>query len=44
LPSPPPARQQAQSPGGAAIEQTLRLTKGTDSGYLPGWCRPVPEE
>jgi hypothetical protein len=25
-----------------ALEQALRLAKGTDAGYLPGWCGPVP--
>ena len=27
-----------------ALEEALALAKGTEAGYLPGWCGPVPEE
>jgi hypothetical protein len=27
-----------------AIDRALELAKGTDAGYLPGWCGPAPEE
>jgi len=26
----------------AALEQALRLARGEDADYLPGWCGPVP--
>ena len=27
-----------------AIDRALELAKGSDAGYLPGWCGPAPEE
>jgi hypothetical protein len=27
----------------AALEKALRLAKGPDAQYLPGWCGPLPE-
>ena len=37
-------RTLVQADFAAAMEQALRLAKGTDSDYLPGWCGPIPEE
>jgi len=28
----------------AALEKAMRLAKGPEANYLPGWCGPVPDE
>jgi hypothetical protein len=34
-------RQNAEKDFDAALEEVLKLAKGTDSDYLPGWCGPI---
>jgi hypothetical protein len=26
------------------LEEALKLAKGTDSNYLPGWCGPATDD
>jgi hypothetical protein len=36
-------RKSVEKDFAAAIEKAMRLAKGPDANYLPGWCGPVPE-
>ena len=37
-------RQDGEKDFDGALEEALKLAKGTDSDYLPGWCGPVTDE
>jgi hypothetical protein len=37
-------RQDVEKDFDGALEQALKLAKGTDSDYLPGWCGPVTDD
>ena len=34
-------RQDVEKDFDGALEEALKLAKGTESNYLPGWCGPV---
>jgi hypothetical protein len=37
-------RQNVEKDFDGALEEALKLAKGTDSNYLPGWCGPVTDD
>src|ERR1043166_5772846 len=37
-------RKAVESDFSRAVEKALQLAKSKDANYLPGWCRPAPED
>ena len=37
-------RQDVEKDFDGALEEALKLAKGMDSDYLPGWCGPVTDD
>ena len=37
-------RQNVEKDFDGALEEALKLAKGTDANYLPGWCGPAADD